>query len=54
MLTKVVVGIALLLLVGKIFFRKQLRGLGKQIDRLVNYTLVALFITYALRALLDL
>ncbi|MEN9581160.1 MAG: hypothetical protein RJA70_4169 [Pseudomonadota bacterium] len=54
MLTKALVWIALLLFLGKVFFRKQLRGLGKRLDRLVNYTIAAFLISYAISALLRL
>jgi hypothetical protein len=53
MLTKALVWIALALFVGKIFFRKRLRGMGKQLDRLVNYTIAAFLISYAIMAIVQ-
>ncbi len=48
MLTKALVWIAIALFLGKIVFRRQFKGLGKQLDRLVNVTIVAFLIAYAI------
>lgn len=48
MLTKALVWIAIGLFVGKIVFRRQFKGLGKQLDRLVNVAIIAFLLSYVL------
>jgi hypothetical protein len=46
-LQKVLAVIFVGVFVGKLLFKPQLRALGKKLDRLVNYILVAIAIYYA-------
>lgn len=49
MLSKALAAVFLFLLLGKLFFRPQLKQLGRWLDRLVNATLVAIVIVWALQ-----
>lgn len=53
MLPKLVLGVAVSLFLARIFFRRQLRGLGTQLDRLVNATIIAFVLTYVIIGLYE-
>ena len=48
MLPKVVLVTAVALFLGRTIFRRQLRGLGAQLDKLVNATIIAFVLTYVI------
>ncbi len=54
MLTKILAALFLLILLGKLFFRPQLKAFGQFVDRLVNATLVAIVIVYGIQLVLAL
>lgn len=53
MLSKLLVWTVLAIFLGKFVFRRQFKGLGAQVDRFVNATIVAFLLAYVILAVVE-